>query len=100
MQRSEELDQFLPAPAPAKTKKHNNQLTQPRTKDYAVKAQRARGTLQSQNQNRFVDEIDEEYVSHMPVRGEHKMKDKNNYHSRSPVALREIGHSQQTVPTR
>ena len=71
-------------------------MTQPRTKDYARKAQHIRGTLQSQNQNRFVDEIDEEYVSHVPQRLEHPLKEKNNYHS--PVQLREIGLSQQMVP--
>lgn len=42
-----------------------------------------RGTLQSQNQSRFVDEIDEEYWSQLQghQRGTIVEKGKNNYHS-------------------
>jgi len=66
-------------------------LSQPRTKDYAKKAtHNTRGTLQSQNQNRFVDEIDEEYAGQ--VKGRTKVSGVNHYHS--PVQLNEIGLSQ------
>ena len=48
-------------------------LSQPRTKEYARKAQHMRGTLQSQNQNRFADQmIDDEYAQMAPLNQQHE----------------------------
>lgn len=49
MQKSEEMEQLLPAPVTGKSKKHMQQMSQPRTKDYARRAasNNLRGTLQS-----------------------------------------------------
>ena len=48
-------------------------LSQPRTKEYARKAQHMRGTLQSQNQNRFADQmVDDEYAQMAPLNQQHE----------------------------
>ena len=64
-------------------------MSQPRTKDYARKEQQnIRGTLQSQNQQRFVEDIDEEYAGNVMMRAE--VSGVNN--NQSPQ-VREIGLS-------
>lgn len=78
-------------------------LSQPRTKEYARKAQYMRGTLQSQNQNRFADQmIDDEYAQMIPLNIENSNNQLNGTafagghknHYNSPVQLREMGLSQ------
>lgn len=66
------------------------QLTQPRTKEYTRKVQQVRGTIQSQNRGRFVEEIDENYM--VKLGGRKNPHSGNNY--QSPVQLREMGLSQ------